>query len=185
MAKPHENFLTKLTLDDVWGEDMREGVNTAMNEGAQAMAADGSWIACTACNRRDDGWQGGCDLYWSQSKNGIWTPLKPFSAVINSPSWELQPTISADGKSIVFTSDRPWRSGRPRPLDHDSRKRPLDASRQSGRQVNSAGNDHLPFLHPDGQTLYFTSDGRPGVWAATTFISAVANPTEPGERPKI
>lgn len=159
--------------DGSWGraENLR-GVNTLQNEGAQAINADGRWLVFTACNRRNDGSQGSCDLYWSQRKDGTWTKPVPFSAVVNSPHWDAQPTISPDSKTIIFSSDRPgglggkdlWFTTR---LPNGRFTEPQNL----GAPINTPGDEQAPFLHPDGQTLYFTSDGLPGMGNNDLYFS--------------
>jgi len=108
-----ENFYSSTRKDTTWQTAVPlEGVNTRDNEGAQSISPDGSWLVFTACNRQDDGSQGSCDLYWSQLKNKAWTPAVPFSATINSSEWDSQPTISADSKTIIFSSRRPGGRGK-------------------------------------------------------------------------
>jgi outer membrane protein OmpA-like peptidoglycan-associated protein len=161
-----ENFYESHRSDSTdWDTaEQLEGINTTQNEGAQAISADGSWLVFTACNRRDDGSQGSCDLYLSQIKNEAWTKPTPFAAPINTASWDAQPTISADGRTIYFSSERPGGSGG-RDLWQVSRTATgkWGAPLNLGTQINTEGNEQTPFIHPDGKTLYFTSDGHPGM----------------------
>jgi outer membrane protein OmpA-like peptidoglycan-associated protein/tetratricopeptide (TPR) repeat protein len=169
-----ENFYASLT--DTMGRWTKaypiDAVNTSDNEGAEAISADGSWLVFTACNRKDDGSQGSCDLYWSQLKNDNWTKPSPFSAIINSKAWDAQPCISADGKFLFFSSERPGGQGG-RDLWYAERQTggkwttPVNI----GAAVNSPYNEQCPFLHPDGQTLYFTSNGLPGMGNNDLYFS--------------
>jgi len=161
-----ENFYTStLQPDGAWGmAEYLDGVNTSQNEGAQAVNADGVWLVFTACNRQNDGSQGSCDLYWSQQKDGAWTKPIPFSSAVNSPDWDAQPSISPDSKTLFFSSTRPGGKGG-KDLWFTTR---LPNSRWSepqnlGPEINTPGDEQTPFLHPDGQTLYFTSNGLPGM----------------------
>ncbi|MFN0016579.1 MAG: OmpA family protein [Saprospiraceae bacterium] len=161
-----ENFYTSARQPDgSWGQAVYlQGVNTSQNEGAQAINADGVWLVFTACNRRNDGSQGSCDLYWSQHKDGAWTKSVPFSSAVNSPDWDAQPAISPDSKMLFFSSTRPGGRGG-KDLWFTTR---LPNSRWSepqnlGPEINTPGDEQTPFLHPDGQTLYFTSNGLPGM----------------------
>lgn len=175
-ADDDENFYQseRLSTDkEDWGTATPlEGVNTTYNEGAQSISPDGSWLVFTACDRRGDGSQGSCDLYWSQKKAEGWTKPAPFSSTINGPGWDSQPTISADGKTIIFSSKREgalgnqdlWETNR---LSGGKWSRP----RNLGAEVNTTGSDCFPFLHPDGQTLYFTSDGHPGFGGDDIYLS--------------
>lgn len=161
-----ENFyISTLQPDGSWGKaEYLEGVNTYQNEGAETISADGSWLVFTACNRRNDGSQGSCDLYWSQQKNKEWTKPVPFSKAINSADWDAQPSISPDGKTIFFSSTRPGGQGG-KDLWFTSRQAGgrWTPPENLGAEINSRGDEQTPFIHPDGQTLYFTSNGLPGM----------------------
>lgn len=171
-----ENFYQSSRLPgekEDWATAMPlEGVNTPYNEGAQAISADGSWLAFTACDRRDDGSQGSCDIYWSQKKTEGWSKAAPFSSTINSTFWDAQPTISADGKTIIFSSNRTGALGK-QDLWETTRQAggKWSTPRNLGPEINTTGSDCFPFLHPDGQTLYFTSDGHPGFGHFDIYVS--------------
>lgn len=73
----------------------------------------------------------------------------------------LQPTLSADGRTLYFASSRAGGYGG---LDLWKAERMADgqswfAPVNLGPNVNSAGNDNFPFASPDG-TLFFSSNGR-------------------------
>ncbi|MEO6758681.1 MAG: OmpA family protein, partial [Saprospiraceae bacterium] len=168
-----ENFYQSAWKDNAWQPaEPLKGVNTRENEGAQAISSDGSWIAFTACDRRSDGSQGGCDLYWSQQKADGWSTASPFSATINSASWEAQPTISANGRTIIFSSNRPGGRGK---IDLWQTTRQANGKwtkpENLGPLLNSGGDDQTPFLHPDDQTLYFSSDSLPGMGGKDIYFS--------------
>ncbi len=100
-----EDFYMAKKVNDEWqkGEPMTE-LNTEENEGAECISADGNLLLYTVCNR--PGLLGSCDIFFSQKKDGKWTTPRGFTP-ISSPSWDSQPSISADGKTIYFASDRP------------------------------------------------------------------------------
>jgi len=148
------------------------GINTPRyNEAAQAISPDGSWIALTCCNREDAGSQGACDLYWSQLKSNGWTEPSPFSAIINSAIWESQPSIGADNRSIIFSRGVDgfappvalWQTVRNASGKWESPEKLPD-------YINVGGKVQTPFLHPDGQTLYFSSDSLPGMGGNDLFF---------------
>jgi len=167
-----ENFYQS-QFQSEWGvAQPLTGVNTNLNEGAQAISPDGSWIVFTACDRKNDGSQGGCDLYWSQLKQEGWTKPVPFSNTINSPAWESQPTISADGKTIIFSSNRPGSiGGRDLWETHRQTGGKWSSPTNLGELINTTESEAFPFLHPDGQTLYFSSNGHPGMGREDLFLS--------------
>lgn len=167
-----ENFYSSTRADTIWQTAQPlEGVNTPDNEGAQSISSDGTWLVFTACNRRDDGSQGSCDLYWSQLKNKVWTKPVPFSAAINSSEWDSQPTISADSKTIMFSSRRPGGKGKEDiwvTMRQTGGK--WSKPQNMGPGINTGGVEQTPFLHPDGQTLYFASDSLPGMGGLDLFV---------------
>ncbi len=167
-----ENFYSSTFQDTAWAPATPlEGVNTPLNEGAQAISPDGSWLVFTACNREGDGSLGSCDLYWSQNKNGAWTKPVPFSNAINSANWEAQPTLGADNKTLIFSRGT---GGPGSPISL------WETVRQSGGRwtkpeklpphINVGGKVHTPFLHPDGQTLFFSADSLPGMGGSDIFF---------------
>ncbi len=169
----NEDFYRSTLKDGVWQKaEPLEGVNTPLNEGAQAVSPDGSIVLFTACFREGDGSQGSCDIYWSQEKSTGWTTPAPFSASINSRDWDSQPTISADGKTIVFCSRRAGGRGA-EDLWFTTRQPDgkWSKAQNMGPSINSGGQEQTPYLHPDGQTLYFASDSLPGMGGTDLFVA--------------
>ncbi len=140
------------------------------NMGALSISADGLTMFFAAC-----GWPegyGSCDLYTSQFDGINWSLPRNLGSHINTGSWESQPSISADGTELYFVSRRPggqggsdiWLSHR---LENGSWSRPVNL----GDQINTPGNEMAPYIHPDGMTLYFSSDGHIGLGGADLFLS--------------
>ncbi|HMX83262.1 MAG TPA: hypothetical protein PLE23_08105, partial [Saprospiraceae bacterium] len=94
----NEDFYQSIMNDDgSWSsaEPIHE-LNTPMNEAGQTISADGRTLVFVACDYPDS--YGSCDLYISYLKNGVWTPAKNMGNIVNSTSWDSQPSLSADGK---------------------------------------------------------------------------------------
>ncbi len=144
--------------------------NTTENEGAQCTSADGNYLIYTACNRTDG--YGSCDLYYSYKINGLWSQPKNLGENINSDYWETQPAISPDGKTLYFVSNRPGGIG-----GMDLWKSTKSASGEwyrpvnMGISINTSADEMSPFIHWDGETLYFGSKGWQGVGGYDLFIS--------------
>ncbi|MBX2929842.1 MAG: PD40 domain-containing protein [Saprospiraceae bacterium] len=176
-----EDFYYSLRLPDgEWAKAQPvEGINTPFNEGAQSISADGRTLVFNACNTPDG--LGSCDLYISYLKNGRWSRPQNLGEPVNTKWLERQPNLSADGKVIVFSSDRPGGHGgrdlwltRLQPDDRWST--PVNL----GSVINTAGNEDCPFFHADGQTLYFMSDGHPGMGGFDLFLSRIQPDGRPG-----
>jgi len=174
MSGGREDLYASRWVDSVWqaGEPI-EAVNTPQNEGAQALSADGKLLVFTACNRM--GAMGSCDLYFSEWRNGVWTEPKNMGAPLNTGAWESQPSFSADGRTLYFASERAGGKGG-RDLWISSRQKngqwgdPVNL----GDSINTPSNEASPFIHPDGQTLYFMSEGHPGMGGYDLFFSRKA-----------
>ncbi len=141
-----------------------------LSEGAQSIAANGKAIVFTACER--EGGLGRCDLYIAEMKGGRWQPARNLGSPVNTKGWESQPSLSADGNTLYFVSDRAGGQGL---IDlWVSRK---DAGgkwgepQNLGPAINTAEREQAPFIHPDGQTLYFMSDGHPGLGGFDLYLS--------------
>ena len=158
------------SVSRTWVEPLGlDAINTSHNEGAHAVSADGSMIAFTACGRSDG--LGSCDLYFWQRRNGVWqTPVN--AGGINWKGWDAQPALTADGRGLYFSSDRPggiggtdiWYTER-----HGDRwTLPVNL----GTPVNTSGNEESPFLFFDSRTLYFMSDGHHGIGDFDLFVTS-------------
>jgi outer membrane protein OmpA-like peptidoglycan-associated protein len=145
-------------------------INTLNNEGAQQISADGKTLVFTGCNRR--GGFGRCDLYFSYLKNGVWTEPKNAGGAINTNHSEKQPSLSPDGMVLYFSSNRPGGFGG---MDlYCSIRMPggtWSKPRNMDSLINTPGDDVCPFIHPDNQTLYFSSDGHPGLGMKDIFLA--------------
>ncbi len=151
-------------------KELGEPINTMDNEGAQSLSADGRFLVYTACNREGD--FGSCDLYFSELSDGTWTAPTNIGAPINGSDWESQPSISANADELYFTSSRGGGKGK---KDIWMSRRNVDGTwsepESLGENVNTSGTDVSPFIHPDGRTLYFVSDGHPGMGKSDIYLS--------------
>ncbi len=145
-------------------------LNTDFNEGAITMSPDGRYIIFTGCNWPQG--YGSCDLYYSRMVNGQRTRPHNVGPPVNTPYKETQPALSADGQELYFSSNRPGgRGGLDIWVSHrgpDGRwlsPQPLDSP------INTPANEQAPFIHYDGQTLYFSSRGHWGLGRSDLFVA--------------
>ncbi|MCX6282967.1 MAG: OmpA family protein [Bacteroidetes bacterium] len=155
------------------GEEMPEPFNIQDNEGGATLTADNNSLYYTVCKNDNAKHYLNCDIYFSERVNGEWGPIKSVSDKINLPlSWESQPSISADGKTLYFVSDRQGGFG-----GYDIYRSIKNVNGEwgtpinMGPTINSPGNEKSPFIHPDGRTLYFSSDGWIGLGGYDIFYS--------------
>ena len=139
------------------------------NEAAQSVSADGSTIIFTQCSKKIG--YGSCDLYISKFRNGRWTTPLNLGTNINSMAWESQPSITNNGRTLYFSSNRKGgHGGRDIYVSHLENGK-WSIPENLGETINTKGNEESPFVHQDGETLYFMSDGHPGLGSHDLFIS--------------
>ena len=157
------------------------GVNTSSgNEGAPTLRGDGRLLVFTACEEPGYGYGpreglGSCDLFETRwvPEAGRFGPAENLG-LPNSRAWESQPSLSADGSTLLYV-----RSGRDgegkRWQDVFSARRGSSGRFEAGTPlpgpVNTPWNEENPMLHPDGTSLYFASDGHPGFGGMDLFVS--------------
>jgi outer membrane protein OmpA-like peptidoglycan-associated protein/tetratricopeptide (TPR) repeat protein len=138
--------------------------------GAICISADGRFLFFTACFRPDS--RGSCDLYFSEKKGDSWTAARNLGAHINSDLWDAQPSISPDGRTLYFASNREGSMGssdiwKTEKTPDGGWSKPVNI----GAPVNTVNAEMAPFIHFDNQTLYFSSYGHPGLGGADLFRS--------------
>ncbi len=113
-----------------------------------------------------------CDLYYSMVReDGSWSAPVNLGDVVNTKFSEKHPSISPDGRRLYFTSNRNggkgnydiWMSERV----GNAWSKPVNL----GDSINTPGIEQSPFIHPDQKTLYFASDGWPGLGKGDIFLS--------------
>ncbi|RLD25164.1 MAG: hypothetical protein DRI54_05360, partial [Bacteroidetes bacterium] len=112
------------------------------------------------------------DIYMAHNRSGKFTRNFKLGDAINSSSLETSASMSTDGNTLLFSSNRDGGLGK---LDlYISRKLPDGAwgtAQNLGSVINTSENEDFPQLSEDGETLYFSSKGHPGMGGADIFIS--------------
>lgn len=172
ILKGNEDFFISESIDNMWspGYNIGSPVNTSLNEGAQNISADGRWLFYTLCNGHNG--YGSCDIYYAYQYEGTWSYPENCGKRINSANWDSQPSISADGNELYFVSNRPggqggsdiWMST----MGEDGYWLPAV---NLGPGINTPEEENSPFIHPDGNTLYFASNGRSGMGGTDLFYA--------------
>ncbi len=173
---PQEDFY--LSSNDGSGWQPAQPVvdlNTPQNEGAQTISADGRLLFFTACNRADGA--GSCDIYFSRFENGSWTAPRNAGPPVNTAAWDGQPSLSAFGDVLYFSSSRAGGKGKKDLWKADLKGwspggLPVwDEAVNLGDSINTPGEEISPFIHPNGVDLFFSSDYWPGMGGFDLFRS--------------
>lgn len=150
-----------------------KSINTYDNDGAHTISPNGKYLFFTSCQR--PGGKGSCDLYFASLKGNEWGKPK-LIPVINTNAWESQPCISANGKYLFFVSNRQGGYGASDIyMSEILANSTFTEPKNLGSKLNSIGSEDRPFIHPDGKTLYFSSDGHPGYGGRDLFMSRLEN----------
>ena len=147
-----------------------DAINSRFNEGTCTISADGRQLIFTSCLGRKG--YGNCDLFESIKTGDQWSTPLNLGPMINSPAWESQPSLSADGRVLYFVSDR--RGGLGSRDIYVARKN--DAGKWTkamnmGKSINTMYDEISPFIHVNDRTLFFASTGRPGFGGYDIFRS--------------
>ncbi len=166
-----EEILVSRNIEGNWSppQNISDNINSEdYNEGTCAISADGRTLVFTSCNA--PGLLGRCDLLISYREGNEWSKPINLGKNINSRHWESQPSLSADGRLLMFSSDRPGGRGRMdiwySTLGADGK---WSRAKNMGPPINTAGEEFSPFLHSNGQTLFFSSNGKKGMGGLDLF----------------
>ncbi|MEZ4936482.1 MAG: OmpA family protein [Crocinitomicaceae bacterium] len=185
-------YISHLGPDGKWikATPLPSNINHPMaNQGAPSIGADGSTVVFIGCQNVDgtypEGYQGfgSCDIYITKKLGNKWYAPRNLGNKINSFNWETQPSLSADGKTMYFIRGD-------RRIKQQAMVRPdlklnvgdifvsyLDEEGNWSDPIKLPDNVNTPykeesvFIHPDGRTLYFGSDGHPGLGGTDIFMT--------------
>ncbi len=118
-------------------------------------------------------YKGNGNIYESDFKLGIgWTEPTLVGSDVNSAHNEYFAAITSDETKLYFVSDRPgglggkdiWYCNK---LPNGEWGKALNI----GAPINSPQDEDAPFIHPDGKTLYFSSNGHKTMGGYDIFYS--------------
>lgn len=155
-----EDIYMSVKEDDNWSTPVLVGdsVNTESHDACLYISPDAQLMYVY---RFDDEEEAGGSIYEVKKEGENWGDARKLDASINSRYWETDASLNAYGTVIFFTSDRPGGSG-----DRDiwmMKKLPNGnwaEAQNLGPTINTPYNEEGPYLHPDGKTLYFSSQGH-------------------------
>jgi outer membrane protein OmpA-like peptidoglycan-associated protein/tetratricopeptide (TPR) repeat protein len=178
----NEDFFISEKMNGKWNDALpiRE-INSQGNEGAPSLSADGNILFFASCatpygdygSPERKGF-GSCDIFYSVKVNGRWSKPKNAGPKINSQHWETQPSFSSDGKTLYFIRGLLVRG---EIKQQDIYMSTVDENGQFTEAiklsdvVNTPYKEESVFIHPDNQTLYFSSEGHKGMGGLDIFMS--------------
>ena len=164
-------FSKKINGDFEVGQALTYPFNLESNEGGASITIDNKILYYTKCIRDNKGYNN-CDIYYVNRENGTWSNVQEFPKNISKiDSWESQPTVSSDGKTIIFSSDRSGGYGKMDLYEISKVNDTWTSAKNLGSTINSNENEKSPYLHTDGKTLFFASTNFPSLGGFDIFYS--------------
>jgi outer membrane protein OmpA-like peptidoglycan-associated protein len=153
------------------GQALSSPFNLESNEGGASITIDNRVLYYTKCIRNKKGYNN-CDIYYVNREGNAWSVVQNFSDKISkSDSWESQPTVSSDGKTIIFASDRVGGYGKIDLYEINLQNGKWTDPKNLGSAINSNEHEKSPYLHTDGKTLFFSSTNFPSLGGFDIFYS--------------
>lgn len=138
-----------------------ENINSKFNEGTCTISADGRTLIFTSCIGRRG--YGNCDLFYSRKVGDEWSFPVNIGPEINSSAWESQPSLSADGRVLYFISDRRGGiGGRDIYVSQKDAEGNWSKAEVMPQPINTPFDEISPFIHVNGRTLFYATNGKPG-----------------------
>ncbi|MCZ4694220.1 hypothetical protein DWB61_05060 [Ancylomarina euxinus] len=172
-----EDIYISQQVNGVWSEPKGISIlNTKDHDASISISADGQEIYVYKAGYYNNNESNGGDIYVSKLNGENWTRPQKLHSDINSPSKESHISISSDGRTIYFSSDRPGGYGK---MDIYSVKKLPNGkwgpAQNLGPNINTIYDDEAPFIHHDGINLYFSSKGHKTMGGFDVFKSTFEN----------
>lgn len=149
-------YMSVKNSDSTWSEPVPVmSINTKGNDAVIALSPDGQILFTFNSTEKDKG-----DIYMSTLEGSSWTKPTHLNSNINTDYWEGSCTISADGKTLFFASERPGGYGGRDIWMSEKVNGDWGPPVNLGPKINTQYDEDAPFIHPDGITMFFSSKGH-------------------------
>ena len=161
-TKINENlYWSRLNENGSWTEAKPlENVNTKYNEGSPCLSKDGEELYFIRC-KTPEGY-GSCDIYVAENQGeNKWGNVKNLGPNVNGKFWDSHPSLTPDGDTLFFASDRlDGFGGIDIYYTYRNEKGNWVEAKNVGPVINTNDNDLSPFFHRNNNVLYFSSRGH-------------------------
>jgi outer membrane protein OmpA-like peptidoglycan-associated protein len=170
-----EDLYQSNRVDGSWQQftNMGDPLNKrGQHDATIGISPDGS-VLFLYINRKGNGG----DIYTSVRQGGVWTKPQPLGKNINTPHHEPDASLSFDGNRLYFTSNKPGGTGSHDIYyaDWDDGKNRWGEAINIGTTLNTPYAERSVFIHPDGETMYFSSQGHNSMGGFDIFYSKLVN----------
>jgi peptidoglycan-associated lipoprotein len=167
--KNNDFFLVKKDDKGQWGapEQLSDEVNTEFDEGACSFTRDGSTMYYTYC-QEDEEYPRSAAIYKSSRAGAKWNKGQYLEIFKDTLTMAAHPAVSPDGEYLYFVSDAPGGQGGKDIWRMALTGSAANAIENLGPEINTPGDELFPYVR-DSVTLYFASDGHPGMGGLDIF----------------
>lgn len=168
-------YISEKNDEEKWNapKKISTNINTPGHEASIGLSVDGQQLLIYSSQEDPDG-----DIYLSTLDGDVWSKPIAFDK-INSKSAETHACFNVDGSAVYFTSDREeggyggFDIYKITKLPDGTWSLPINL----GPSINTEYDETAPFMHPDGVTLYFSSNGHQTMGGYDIFRSTVNEET--------
>jgi outer membrane protein OmpA-like peptidoglycan-associated protein len=173
-AMPEQNYYDEdvyISFRDgeLWTKSQNIGmpVNSKGHDATISLTADGRTLYIY---RHKEG--GGLYVTDFDTSGQNWKDPVKVERPFNSKYYEACVCVSPDGLSLIFSSDRPnGFGGRDLYMVERQEQGGWSEPKNLGPNINTAWDEDAPFIHPDGKTLYYSSNGPTSMGGFDIFVS--------------
>ncbi len=175
-------YIAEKNEDGTWGKavNIGEPVNTPNHDANTGISPDGQRFLIYI------GKKGNGDIYESVLDGKVWGKPESLGKNINTKDYhEPSACYSPDEQILYFVSDKPGGKG-----GHDIYYSKKDEKGNWGEAINIGDVINTPYdeeavyMHPDGKTLYFSSQGHESIGGFDIFKSVYDEKTKTWSKPE-
>ncbi|HWY35960.1 MAG TPA: hypothetical protein VNX68_15055, partial [Nitrosopumilaceae archaeon] len=154
-------FISKRLADSTWStpSGIGEEINTTHNDASIALSPDGQELFTFYSDEKNGG-----DIYVCHLSGDTWSKPEKLGPNINTKYWEGSCSITADGHFLYFSSEKPGGlGGKDLYVSEMQPDGEWGVAKNLGPSINTKYDEDAPFIHPDGITLFFSSEGHSSI----------------------
>jgi hypothetical protein len=170
----YEDIMVSTRVGEHWQspDPISNNINTKGHDATVALSNDGQTLFLFKSTTEDGG-----DIFMSNLVGDTWSKPERLGPNVNTPkNWEGSCSLTSDGQTLYFASDRPGGlGGRDIYISHKMSDGSWGPAENMGPGINTPYNDDSPFIHPDGINLFFSSEGHNSMGGYDLFYTTFKN----------
>ena len=148
-------------------EELEDEVNTEFDEGTPSFTPDGNTMYYTYCTQAPEG-DRTAEIYMSSRSSAKWGKGSKVEILKDSVTALAHPSVSPDGRWLYFVSDAVGGQGGKDIFRVRINGNDYGPMENLGPEINTPGDEVFPYVR-DSVTLYFASNGHPGMGGLDLF----------------